>query len=576
VEYASPPSNLDTYVDAFHDGEDIRFRKIDDIVGDTEAPGFASRILDDAELLLTSVEEPPTFAEAEREENWRKAMMEEMKSIEENHTWELVEALAGCRPIGIKWVFKVKRDEHGAIVKYKARLVARGFVQREGVDFEEVFAPVARMESVRLLLALAAGNGWEVHHLDIKSAFLNNDLAKTVFVKQAPGFIVPGAEHKVLRLRKALYGLRQVPRAWNAKLDATLRSLGFTRCETEHAIYARRRGKFELIVGVYVDDLIVTETREVDIAGFKREMAKRFRMSDLGPLSYYLGIEVKQGSSGMRLGQRAYAEKLVERAGMAGCMPCATPMEECLKLSRNSTAKKVNAKLYRSIVGGLRYLTHTQPDITFAVGYVSRFMEDPREDHWTAVKRLLRYVRGSAGQGIVFPRSGDKRAQRLTVFSDADMAGDIDGRRSTSGVLVFLGLAPISWQSLKQKTVALSTCEAEYVAAATGACQAVWLRQLLEEITEGEEAAPPALKMDNQPAIALAKNPVLHDRSKHIDVKFHFLRSCVDEGKIIIEFVDTNRQLADILTKSLGRLRFCEMKKMIGMVDTETEEQQQD
>jgi hypothetical protein len=240
-------------------------------------------------------------------------------------------------------------------------------------------------------------------------------------------------------------------------------------------------------------------------------------------------------------------------------------MEERLKLSRNSTAAKVDATLYRSIVGGLRYLTHTRPDIAYAVGYVSRFMEDPREDHWTAVKRLLRYIKGTADQRIVFPRSGDKEAPRLVIFSDADMAGDIDGRWSTSGVLVFLGPAPISWQSLKQKIAALSTCEVEYIAAATGACQGVWLRRLLEEITGGEEAGPPALKVDNQPAIALAKNPVLHDRSKHIDVKFHFMRSCIDEGKIVIES-DTNRQLADILTKSLGRLRFSEMKKMIGMV----------
>jgi hypothetical protein len=178
------------------------------------------------------------------------------------------------------------------------------------------------------------------------------------------------------------------------------------------------------------------------------------------------------------------------------------------------------------------------------------------------VKRLLRYIKGVSG---IFPRSGNKEASWLVIFSDADMAGNIDGRRSTSGLLVFLGPAPISWQSLKQKIVALSTCEAEYVAAATGACKGVWLRRLLEEITGGEEATP-ALKVDNQPAIVLAKNPVLHDKSKHIDMKFHFLRSCVDEGKIVIEFVDTSRQLTDILTKSFGRLRFSEMK-MIGMVD---------
>jgi hypothetical protein len=222
VEFAFPPSNIDTHVDAFHDDEEVRFRTMENIIGDSAAPEMASCILDDAELLLTSAEEPPTFAEAEKEANWRKAMLEEMKSIEENSTWELVDPPRGCRPIGLKWVFKVKRDEHGAIVKYKARLIARRFVQREGIDFEEVFAPVACMESVRLLLALAASNGWEVHHLDVKSAFLNGDLAEDVFVKQAPGFVVPGAEHKVLRLRKALYGLRQAPRAWNAKLDAKL------------------------------------------------------------------------------------------------------------------------------------------------------------------------------------------------------------------------------------------------------------------------------------------------------------------------------------------------------------------
>jgi len=305
-------------------------------------------------------------------------------------------------------------------------------------------------------------------------------------------------------------------------------------------------------------------------------------------LSYYLGIEVRQGKEHISLGQHAYAEKLLERGGMADCKPCATPMEERLKLSKHSTAAKVDATRYRSIVGGLRYLTHTRTDVAFAVGYVSRFMEDPREDHWMAVKRLLRYVKGSLDQAIIFPKRGGKGGLRLTifsetppktegepeltVFSDADMAGDIDGRRSTYGVLVFLGAAPIAWQSLKQKIVALSTCEAEYVAAATAACQAVWLCRLLGELT-GKEAHPPALMVDNQPAIALAKNPVLHDRSKHIDTRFHFIRDCVDGGQIVLEFVETGRQLADILTKPLGRLRFMELRTKIGMVKIKQEQQ---
>ena len=208
-------------MDAFHDGEEVRFRRLDNIIGNVGSTGMASRLLDDPELLLVSAEEPPTFAVVDRDANWRRTMLEEMKAIEDNGTWELVDPPVGCRPIGLKWVYKVKRDEHGTIVKYKARLITRCFVQREGIDFEEVFAPVARIESVRLLLAMAAAKDWRVHHLDVNSMFLNDELAERVFIKQALGFAVKGAEHKVLRLRKALYGLRQAPRAWNAKLDAT-------------------------------------------------------------------------------------------------------------------------------------------------------------------------------------------------------------------------------------------------------------------------------------------------------------------------------------------------------------------
>ena len=560
-------------MDAFHDGEEVQFRRVDNVLGDAATPGLAARLLDE-ELMMMSTEEPATFAAAEHEPEWRRAMLEEMRQIEANRTWDLVDPPAGCRPIGLKWVYKVKKDEHGAVVKHKARLVARGFVQREGIDFEEVFAPVARMESVRLVLAMAAAKDWAVHHLDVKSAFLNGDLTEEVFVKQAPGFIAQGAEHKVLRLRKALYGLRQAPRAWNSKLDATMAELGFTRCATEHALYTRRRGKEELVVRVYVDDLIVTGAREKDIASFKAEMAARFQMTDLGALSYYLGIEVRQGSRAVTLGQRAYARKLLERAGMANCKPAATPIEERIKLSKQSTAEKVDTTCYRSIVGGLRWLTHTRPDIAFAVGYVSRFTKDPREDHWMAVKRVLCYIQGSVDQALIFPKSGGSGGGELELaaFSDADMAGNADGRRSTSGVLILLGATPVAWQSLKQKTVALSTCEAEYVAVATAACQLVWMRRLRGELT-GIEPRPPALKVDNQPAIALAKNPVLHDRSKNIDVKFHFLRDCVEERQIVIEFVETGRQLADIFTKSVGRLRFLELRSKIGMEEVKSKQQ---
>src|SRR5438105_5542782 len=228
-------------------------------------------------------------------------MRDEMDSIEENCTWSLVDPPSGHRPIGLKWVFKPKRDASGTIVKHKARLVVKGYMQQPGIDFEEVFAPIARLESVRLLLALAAHRGWFVHHMDVKSAFLNGDLHEEVYVVQPPGFVVTGKEHKVLRLHKALYGLRQAPRAWNAKLDATLEALGFTRSDSEHAVYARGQGPARLLVGVYVDDLIITGSDESEISRFKGEIKDSFRMSDLGLLRSYLGIEVRQGADGINI-----------------------------------------------------------------------------------------------------------------------------------------------------------------------------------------------------------------------------------------------------------------------------------
>jgi len=343
IRFVTPPPSASTNVDAEYSGEPLRFRAVDDLVGDTSPPGQAARVLDDLELHLGSAEEPPSFAAAEQEACWWAAMLEEMAVVEENRTWELVDPPIGCRPIGLKWVYKVKRNERGEVVRHKARLVAKGFVQREGIDFEEVFAPVARMEFVSLLLALAASRSWKVHHLDVKSAFLNGELVEEVYVQQPPGFVIASEEHRVLRLRKALYGLRQVPRAWNIKLDASLASLGYTKCATEHALYTRRTKGGLVIVGVYVDDLIVTSTEQRDIDVFKEKMKLMFRMSDLGLLTYYLGIEVELGRDAITLRQSSYAGKLLERSGMGECRACQTPMEEEVKLSKDSTAPLVDA-----------------------------------------------------------------------------------------------------------------------------------------------------------------------------------------------------------------------------------------
>ncbi|WVZ79350.1 LOW QUALITY PROTEIN: hypothetical protein U9M48_026940 [Paspalum notatum var. saurae] len=542
VRFVTPPPGAAEYLDADYDNEPLRFRAVDNIIGDASPPGQAVRNLD-GELFMASAEELCSLEEAEADARWRRAMEEEMASIEKNKMWELVDPPVGCKPIGLKWVYKVKKNERGDVVKHKARLVAKGFVQREGIDFEEVFAPVARMDAVRLLLALAATRDWSVHHLDVKSAFLNGELTEVVHVRQPPRFIVAGEEGKVLRLRKALYGLRQAPRTWNIKLDTTLATLGFKKCSSEHALYTRRSKEGILIVGVYVDDLIVTGSEQQEIKKFKSEMAAKFKMSDLGLLTYYLGIEGKQA---IELCQSAYALKLLERAGL-------------------STAEKVDATHYRSLVGGLRYLTHTRPNITFAVGYVSRFMEDPRKDHMAAVKHLLRYIAGTCALGLAYPRRKKTSDLHLFGFSDSDMGGDIDGRKSTSGMVFFLETCPISWQSQKQKIVALSTCEAEYISGAAAACHGIWLRRLLEDIT-GQTVAAPILRIDNKSAIELAKNPVFHSRSKHIDIKFHFIRDCVERKQVVLEQVGTEQQLADVFTKPLGKNNFKKLKSQMGMV----------
>ena len=394
------------------------------------------------ELYLGEIDEPKTFAEAEEEGAWRRAMGEEMASIVANKTWRLTELPAGHKAIGLKWVYKLKRDAGGNVQKHKARLVAKGFVQKQGVDFEEVFAPVARLESVRLLVALAAHEGWRVHHMDVKSAFLNGDLKEEVYMTQPPGYAIDGEEHKVLRLDKALYGLRQAPRAWNAKLDRCLLGLGFTRSPSEHAVYGRGRGTARLLVGVYVDDLIITGNNDDEISRFKEEMQKQFRMSDLGLLSFYLGIEVKQTANGISLNQAAYAGKIIEKAGLVGCNPSHTPMEPRFKLSRVSSAPATNATAYRSVVGALRYLVHTRPDIAYSVGYVSRFMEAPTTEHLAAVKQIIRYIAGTQHYGCFYARRADEAT--LLGFSDGDMAGDVDTRKSTTGVLFFFGRSLIS------------------------------------------------------------------------------------------------------------------------------------
>ena len=363
-------------------------------------------------------------------------------------------------------------------------------------------------------------------------------------------------------MSKALYGLRQAPRAWYAKLNKCLESLGFVRCPYEHAVFTKRVGKESLIVGVYVDDLLVTGTNVLLIERFKRDMSNKFEMSNLGKLSYYLGIEVEQGKGYVELKQSGYAKKLLERAGMAECNSTKYPMDPKEIMTKDEGGKSVDATQFKSLVGGLRYLVHTRPDIAYAVGMVSRYMERPTTMHMNAVKRILRYIKGTLQFGLTYTQKSGNNV--LTGFSDSDLAGNVDDRKSTGGVVFYLNESLVTWVSQKQRCVALSSCEAEFMAATAAACQGIWLRNLLNQVTE-ESIGPVVILVDNKSAIDLAKNPVFHGRSKHIDIRYHFIRECVERGEIVIKHVSTEFQRADILTKALTTVKFERMRQLLGV-----------
>ncbi|KAL8116648.1 hypothetical protein AgCh_022990 [Apium graveolens] len=435
------------------DSEPRRFRLLSDIYNDAEEVELGE------ELFLMGIDEPVNYEQACKKKEWKTTMEKEIESIENNNTEKLTELPPGSNAIDLKWIYKLKKDTNGIVVKHKARLVAKGYVQVHGVDFEEIFAPVTRMETVRLILALSAKHGWEVHHLDVKSAFLNDVLDEVVYVSQPEGFVKEGQEHMVYQLYKALYGLRQAPRAWYAKLSRCLEEMGLTRCPYEHAVYTKKEGNKSLIVAVYIDDLLITNTSTSIIERFKKEMSTHFDMSDLGKLAYYLGIEVQQSGGLIKLKQTAYAKKMLEKASLNDCNPTKYPMDPKLLITKDEGGVAVNSTEFKSLVGGLRYLVHTRPDLAYAVGIVSRFMERPTQMHLNAVKRILRYVKGTLNYGLVY--SKDSKNNMISGYSDSDHGGNLEDRKSTAGMAFYLNECLISWVSQKQKCVALSSCEAD-------------------------------------------------------------------------------------------------------------------
>ncbi|GJR58326.1 putative ribonuclease H-like domain-containing protein, partial [Tanacetum coccineum] len=511
------------------------------------------------DAFLTSVE-PKNYKEALTQACWIEAMQEELHEFERLEVWELVPPPDKAFVISLKWIYKVKLDELGGILKNKARLVARGYRQEEGIDFEESFAPVARLEAIRIFLAFAAHMNMVIYQMDVKTAFLNGNLREEVYVSQPDGFVDPDKPNHVYKLKKALYGLKQAPRAWYDMLSSFLISNDFSKGSVDPTLFIRREGNDLILVQIYVDDIIFAASTPELCDLFAKIMCSKFKMSMMGKISFFLGLQISQSPRGIFINQSKYALESLKKYGYESCDPVDTPMVEKSKLDEDKEGKAVDPSHYRGMIGTLLYLTASRPDLQFAICMCARYQARPTEKHLNAVKRIFRYLKGTVHRGLWYPKDS---SFALTAFADADHAGCQDTRRSTSGSVQLLGDRLVSWSSKRQKSAAISSTEAEYIALSGCCAQVLWMRSQLTDYGFGFNKIP--MYCDNKSAIALCCNNVQHSRSKHIDIRFHFIKEHVENGVIELYFVNTEYQLADIFTKALGRERIEFLINKLGM-----------
>ena len=471
--------------------------------------------------------EPKKIEEALADPDWITAMQEELNEFERNKVWRLVPRPKDRSIVGAKWVFRNKLDEQGNIVRNKARLVAKGYSQEEGIDYDETFAPVARLEAIRIFLAFAAHSNFKVYQMDVKSAFLNGKLEEEVFVEQPPGFVNSKLPNHVYYLDKALYGLKQAPRAWYETLSKFLIENQFTRGIIDKTLFFRKLKGDLLLVQIYVDDIIFGSTNPKLCEKFSKLMQSRYQMSMMGELNYFLGLQIKQSDDGTFIHQTKYIKDLLRRFDMQDCSIAKTPIATATKLDADKQGKSVDQTSYRGMIGSLLYLTASRPDIMFSTCLCARFQAEPKESHLVAVKRIFRYLKGTPNLGLWYPKES---GFQLVGYSDSDYAGCKVDRKSTTGSCQFLGNRLVSWFSKKQQSVSSSTAEAEYIAAGSCCAQLLWIRNQLMDYGISLSRIP--LYCDNTSAINISKNPVQHSKTKHIDVRYHFIREHVESGTV--------------------------------------------
>jgi transposase InsO family protein len=485
-------------------------------------------------------------------EKWVEAINDELKSHEKNKTWSFVDR-KDQRLITSKWVFNIKRNKIGEIEKFKARLCARGFTQIQGIDYKETFAPTTRYESIRILLSISAQHNWEIKQLDIKTAFLYGDLDEDIFMEVPEGVQAP--PKKICKLNKSLYGLKQAARCWNKKFTDFLLKFGFVQSQADNCVFLGSFNDVKALLILYVDDALIISQSKLVITEIIEYLKQGFEIKELS-LNKFVGLEITKTHNSVSITQKNYIEKIIKVFNMDDAQPCNSPADTNVHVTKSFEDEQVNFP-YREAIGSLLFLSiASRPDISYAVNVLSRYISNPSFEHVVQLKRIIRYLMKTKDVCIKY-----QGHEPLIGYSDSDYAGDVETRRSTTGYLFLLNGGPISWASQKQPCVALSTTEAEFVAACDAAKNLLWLKQFFIDIDEIQNCT--TLCIDNQSAIKLIYNPVYHKKTKHIDVKYNFIREKVCQGLIQIKYVPSCEQLADILTKALSIVKFESIRDQI-------------